>query len=93
MAVAGRTEGQVLALIHPRAVGLYRNRPDGSPRNVWPAPVEDVDREGDLVRVRLGGAVPLVAELTAAARTELALAPGVEVWVSVKATEVAVYPT
>jgi len=53
----------------------------------------DAVPEGDRVRVRLGGAIPLVAELTAAARAELALAPGLEVWVSVKATEVAVYPT
>ena len=93
VAVASSAQGPVLALIHPRAVGLYRNRPEGSPRNVWQAPVEDLDPEGDRVRVRLGGAIPLVAELTAAARAELALAPGLEVWVSVKATEVAVYPT
>jgi molybdate transport system ATP-binding protein len=92
VSVRGGAEGPVLALIHPRAVGLYRDRPHGSPRNVWPATVGDIDPEGELVRVRLTGAVPLVAELTAAARDELGLAPGADVWASVKATEVAVYP-
>ena len=83
----------MLVVIHPRAVGLYRSRPEGSPRNVWLARVEDIDPEGELVRVRLGGDTPVVAELTRAAREELALVPGAEVWASVKATEIAVYPT
>src|SRR5437660_2600430 len=91
--VPARTEGRVLVVIHPRAVGLYRSRPEGSPRNVWLARVEDIDPEGELVRVRLGGDTPVVAELTRAAREELALVPGAEVWASVKATEIAVYPT
>ena len=84
--------GAVLVVIHPRAVTLHRTRPDGTPRNVWRGQVDGVDPEGSRARVRVGGTPPLVAEVTAAAVAELGLAPGVEVWVAVKATEIATYP-
>ena len=66
--------------------------PDGSPRNVWPATVADIDRRADRVRVRLDGAVPLVAEITPAALDALVLRPGDELWATVKATEITAYP-
>jgi molybdate transport system ATP-binding protein len=84
--------GTVLATVAPHAVALFRSRPDGSPRNTWLAPVEDLEAVGDRVRVALAGPVPLVAEITAAAVADLALASGDEVWAVVKATEVDVYP-
>jgi molybdate transport system ATP-binding protein len=59
---------------------------------VWPGVAGSLDREGDRVRVRVGGPVPIVAEVTAAAVDDLHLAEGGDVWVSVKATEVTVYP-
>lgn len=90
--VAGRDEGDVFAVIHPRAVAVHRARPEGSPRNVWPGRATGVELAGDRVRVRVTGRVPLVAEVTAGAVAELSLGDGGEVWVSVKATEVAVYP-
>jgi molybdate transport system ATP-binding protein len=43
------------------------------------------------VRVTLTGAVPLTAEVTATAVADLELAPGVEVWASVKATDLDAY--
>jgi molybdate transport system ATP-binding protein len=84
-------QGEVFAVIHPRAVALYLAKPEGTPRNVWPARAEDLDLHGERVRVRLSGAVPLVAEVTPSAVRELQLASGAEVWVAVKATEIAVY--
>jgi molybdate transport system ATP-binding protein len=84
-------EGDVFAVIHPRAVALYATRPEGSPRNVWPARAQDVDLQGDRVRVRLDGPVPLVAEVTPSAVRDLDLDRAAEVWASVKATEVSVY--
>ena len=80
------------AVIQPTSVALYRTRPEGSPRNVWPATVTDIDRQADRVRVRLDGAVPLVAEITPAALVALALQPGEQIWASVKATEITTYP-
>ncbi len=85
-------EGDVFAVIHPRAVALYLSRPDGTPRNVWQGQAEDIDLHGERVRVRVNSPVPLVAEVTLAAVRELRLQAGAQVWVAVKATEVSVYP-
>ena len=85
-------EGDVFAVIHPRAVALYLSRPDGTPRNVWQGQAEDIDLHGERVRVRVNSPVPLVAEVTLAAVRELRLEAGATVWVAVKATEVSVYP-
>jgi molybdate transport system ATP-binding protein len=84
--------GPVFAVVHPRAVVLHRERPEGTARNVWPARVDFLDVGGPRVRVRVAGTPSVVAEVTPAAVAELALGPGVAVWVAVKATEVAVYP-
>jgi molybdate transport system ATP-binding protein len=91
LTVATDIAGPALATIHPRAVALYRQAPEGSPRNVVQCRVAGVDPEGDRWRVRLDGAVPLVAEVTPAAAAELRLAEGGDVFAVVKATEVDVY--
>ncbi len=89
---AERVDGPAFAVIQPHAVALYLAPPDGSPRNVWAATVADIDRQADRIRVRLDGAVPLVAEITPAALDDLALHPGDHLWASVKATEITTYP-
>jgi len=89
---ADRVDGEVFAVIHPRAVALHRARPEGSPRNVWRGRASALDFQGDRVRVGVEGEMPIVAEVTPAAVRELDLAEGGEVWVSVKATEITVYP-
>ena len=86
------TDGEVFAVVHPRNVALYRSQPEGTPRNVWSGRITALDRQGDRVRVTIGGAPRLVAEVTPAAVHELQLAEGGEVWVSLKAAEVEVYP-
>jgi molybdate transport system ATP-binding protein len=91
VAVADAGEGDVFAVIHPRAVALYTTRPEGTPRNVWRVRAEDLDLQGERVRVRLSGDVPLVAEVTPSAVRELRLGAGAEVWAAVKATEISVY--
>ena len=83
--------GRVLATIHPRAVALYPEPPEGSPRNVWAGRIMAVEPLGERVRVRVAGPPAVVAELTLAAASALALAEGQEAWVSIKATDVAVY--
>ncbi len=83
---------EVFAVIHPRVVALYRERPEGSPRNVWSGVAEGLEVAGDRVRVQIAGAVPLLAEVTPAAVAALRLDDGGPVWASVKATEVDVYP-
>jgi molybdate transport system ATP-binding protein len=89
---ADGADGEVFAVIHPRTVALHRARPEGSPRNVWRGRASTLDYQGDRVRVGVTGEMPIVAEVTPAAVRELDLAEGGEVWVSVKATEITVYP-
>ncbi|HMC80633.1 MAG TPA: ABC transporter ATP-binding protein, partial [Acidimicrobiia bacterium] len=92
LVVATECQGEVFAMIHPRAVALHTREPEGSPRNVWREKVRSLDLEGSRVRVGLDGEVLLVAEVTPAAVADLALAEGEVVWASLKATEVTVYP-
>jgi molybdate transport system ATP-binding protein len=89
---ADGADGEVFAVIHPRAVALHRARPEGSPRNVWRGRASTLDFQGDRVRVGVEGEMPIIAEVTPAAVRELDLAEGSEVWASVKATEITVYP-
>ena len=84
--------GDVFAVVEPRAVALFRQHPEGSPRNVWSGTAEVLDVMGDRVRVRVNGPLTVVAEVTPAAVAQLRLGEGGPVWASVKATEVTVYP-
>ncbi|MFD8968084.1 ABC transporter permease [Streptomyces sp. NPDC059568] len=79
-----------LAVIAPEAVSVHRDRPAGSPRNVWPGTVREITALGSRLRVLITSdeAPDLVAEITPEAAAELGLADGISVWTSVKATEV-----
>jgi molybdate transport system ATP-binding protein len=92
VADAAATPHEVLVAIHPRAVALFPSRPAGTPRNTWQATIDALDIHDDAVRVHLDGPVPIVAQITAAALAELALAEGSRVWVAVKATEIDHWP-
>ena len=91
VAVAEEASGPVFAAVRPESVALYLRRPEGSPRNVWPARLVAATPHGATVRCELAGEVPLIADVTATAFAELGLAPGAEVWATVKASEVSVY--
>ncbi|MEZ6013985.1 MAG: ABC transporter ATP-binding protein [Planctomycetota bacterium] len=96
-------DGPVLATVHPRAVALFNARPSGSPRNVWLAPVMGVEPIPGGLRVEVGGALHLVAEVTASGASALGLASDPrsgrssgaerprEVWVALKASEIALH--
>jgi molybdate transport system ATP-binding protein len=92
VADAATPPGDVLVAIHPRAVALFPGRPEGTPRNTWRAAIDALDVHDDQVRVHLGGPVPIVAQITAAALADLALTEGSDVWVAVKATEIDHWP-
>src|SRR5581483_7834386 len=82
---------RVSALVHPHAVALYATAPAGSPRNTWRLRVAGLDATGLRVRVRLEGPPALVAEVTPESAREMGLAPGAEIYASVKATEVSAF--
>jgi molybdate transport system ATP-binding protein len=92
LTTAAPAEGEVFVAFPPTAVGVYRSRPDGSPRNVFTATVADVEMHGGSVRVHLNGPRTVLADVTAAAVADLDLVPGRQVWWAVKATEAQVYP-
>ena len=92
-----------VAVFPPAAVAVYRDRPDGSPRNVVQVRLAGMEPRGEVVRLRAepvdGGpawVTGLAADVTPAAVADLGaaepLAPGVWLWYSVKATEVKVHP-
>ncbi|MFF8375411.1 ABC transporter permease [Streptomyces sp. NPDC015661] len=83
-----------LAIVAPEAVSVHREKPAGSPRNVWPGTVREITASGSRLRVLVtsDGVPDLVAEITPQAAAELGLADGVPVWTSVKATETTVVP-
>lgn len=88
----GTVSGPAFAAFSPSAVSVFAERPAGSPRNVWPGVVKAVTAHGDAVRLQIAGPVALLADITPAALSALALHPGSSIWASVKATEIVVYP-
>lgn len=89
---ASTVEGEVFATIRPSAVTAHRHRPEGSARNAWQGRVRTIEEIGDRVRVAFDGQPSLLVDFTAASVAGLSLLPGVECWLSVKATEIDVYP-
>ncbi|MET9249339.1 ABC transporter ATP-binding protein [Nonomuraea sp. NPDC003709] len=87
-----RLDGPAFVAFPPAAVALYRTRPDGSPRNLWEARIEGIERHGDNVRVHLAGPITAFADITPAALADLDLTPGQQIWASVKAGETHAYP-
>ncbi|MGA8980974.1 MAG: ATP-binding cassette domain-containing protein [Pedococcus sp.] len=78
-----------VAVFSPSAVSVYREAPHGSPRNSVRAAVTDLEPHGHQVRVHTAY---LSADITPAALADLDLTIGTEVVLTVKASEVAVYP-
>jgi molybdate transport system ATP-binding protein len=74
-------------------VSLHTQHPvPGSARNVWQGRVDGLEPLHDRVRVHVDARPPVLVDVTAGAVAELQLAPGSPVWLTVKATEVDVYP-
>jgi len=76
----------------PSAVTVSLARPEGSARNVWRGAVRSVAPHGDAVRLQVAADPDLIADVTPRATRELDLAPGRDVWLSVKETAVESYP-
>ncbi|WP_330331345.1 ABC transporter permease [Streptomyces sp. NBC_00536] len=81
---------EALAIIAPESVSLHRERPTGSPRNVWRGTVREITVVGSRLRVLITSeqTPDLIAEITPQAAADLALADGAEIWAGLKATEV-----
>lgn len=85
--------GEVLVAVRPSAITVSTQRPTASSaRNAWPARVAGLTLLSDRVRLDLQGRPPALADVTPAAVAELSLDPGSQVWLTVKATDLEVYP-
>ncbi|MGF0225118.1 ABC transporter ATP-binding protein [Dietzia natronolimnaea] len=97
--VSGWVTGtRAIATVDPRAVAVHADgfapRSLSSPRNAWPARVVGLAPAGALTRVttELRDGQRVDAEVTSRSAAELALAPGVDVTLVVKAAQVALFP-
>ncbi|BBZ34757.1 sulfate/molybdate ABC transporter ATP-binding protein [Mycolicibacterium confluentis] len=85
-----------VALFRPAAVAVHLSPPQGSPRNVLPVTIAELDIHGGGVRIRGAeqpdGGVGLAADITAASAADLDLEPGQTVYFAVKAQEVQLHP-
>ena len=90
--LAGAPSGRSYALIRPQAIVLERQPARTSAQNTWAGTISDIDLLGDRARVHLDGPLPLTAEITAAALTQLALRPGDRIYAAAKATDIECYP-
>ncbi len=79
------------AVFRPSAVSVFSTAPGGSPRNHWAARIASLEPGTAAVRVRTAGDPEVAADVTPAAVAELHLAPGAEVYLSIKATEVLIH--
>jgi molybdate transport system ATP-binding protein len=84
-----------IAVFPPSAVSVYLDHPHGSPRNTVPVIITEFEPRDDQVRVRADTRTgqTLTADVTTPVIGELDLYPGKEVFYSVKATAVTIYPT
>lgn len=88
-----QSRGEQFTTFSPRDVTVSLRRPEGSARLQWQGTVASAQQHGDAVRLLINSEPPLLADVTPQAATELGLAPGREVWLSVKATAVSRYGT
>jgi molybdate transport system ATP-binding protein len=86
-------EADSLVAFPPEVVAVSLATPEGSPRLRWQGQVVDVSPHGDAVRllVHTTAGPDLIADVTPGSATELGLAPGRPVWLSVKETAVRRY--
>ncbi|CAB4813952.1 MAG: ATP-binding cassette domain-containing protein [Actinobacteria bacterium] len=91
--IADAPAGPSLAIIRPHSISLVRDHPEGSSaRNVWAGTVAEIDRLGERARVSIDGLLPLTAEITVAALEAMQLRSGDDLFATVKATDIEVYP-
>ena len=85
---------EAIAVFTPNAVAVFSDLPHGSPRNTFAVTVTELEPRDAQVRVRARDRAgrTLLADVTAPTVGDLDLYPGKEVYYTVKATAVTIYP-
>jgi molybdate/tungstate transport system ATP-binding protein len=86
--VVAEREGTMHAVIRPEDIVLSLTRLPGSARNQMEGQVVRLEREGPVTMVHLDVGRPLIASVTSASATEMALRPGLRLMVAFKATAI-----
>jgi len=87
-------DGRVLVALRPSAFTVHTELPaHSSARNVWACRVTSLAPLGDRIRLTAQGDQSVLVDLTPLAVAELELAPGRDVWLAAKATDVTAYPS
>ncbi|HEX5635403.1 MAG TPA: ABC transporter ATP-binding protein [Gemmatimonadales bacterium] len=86
--VVADREGPAHAVIRPEDLLLSADEPPPSLRNRLVARVTRLERVGPVTQVMLEVGRPLVASVTTQTADQLALRPGAEIWIGLKATAV-----
>jgi molybdate transport system ATP-binding protein len=85
--------GDVLVAVRPSAITVSTQPPQSSSaRNTWQAKITGLTLLADRVRLDLDGPPAALVDVTPAAVSDLSLDPGSQVWLTVKATDLEVYP-
>ncbi|MEQ1873876.1 MAG: ABC transporter ATP-binding protein [Ilumatobacteraceae bacterium] len=93
VAVADAPVGPAFAIIRPHSIALTRQTAaQSSVRNAWAGTIAEIDRLGDRARVGIVGTLALTAEITTSSLDALNLQIGDEIYATVKATDIEVYP-
>lgn len=84
-----------VAVFGPGDVSIFTEAPHGSPRNVFPVTITELEPRGGQVRVRATapGGTAMSADVTNSAVGELDLYPGKPAYYAVKAAAVSIYPS
>ena len=92
--ISAGMESAGVAVFTPSAVAIHLREPEGSPRNVFPVTIGELEARGPVIRVRgeTDSRLDLSADVTAASVAALDLVPGMRAYFVVKATEVALHP-
>ena len=61
----------MLVAVRPESVGVHRDRPEGSPRNVWRGVIADLTDLHGRVRLDVLGPPDVAVDVTAAAVADL----------------------
>lgn len=86
-------DGHVFVAVRPSAFTVHDAPPHpSSARIVWTGTVRTLAPLADRVRLTVDTESRVLVDITPAALAELRLAPGVQVWLTAKATDVATYP-
>ncbi len=87
----GQVSGAGVATVRPGSITVALIPPVTSARNVWQGTVTTLVAMPHAIRIRVDlGEVEVAADVTAESAARMRLAPGVAVWLSAKAQEVAI---